>query len=114
MACLCDRILSGTAARYRHTVWVVALFLMLLLPMLSSATNFTAPPRVSIATPPTTEPEPVVVTRISSLAGDEIEAAEERTPAATVAPAAPTTTERNRSEERRVGKECRSRWGTYV
>ncbi|HEX5704026.1 MAG TPA: TonB family protein [Pyrinomonadaceae bacterium] len=95
MASLCDRILTGTAARYRHTVWVVALFLMLLLPVLSSTPNFTAPPRVSISTPPTTEHVPVVVTRISSLAGDEIQAAEEKTPAATVAPTAPTTTERN-------------------
>ena len=102
MACLCDRILSGTAARYRHTVWVVALSLMLLLPALSSATNFTAQPRVSIATPPTTERGPVVVTRISSLAGDEIEAAEEQTPAATLAPTAATTAERNWSSPVRV------------
>ncbi len=102
MASLCDRILSGTAARYRHTVWVVALFLMLVLPVLSSATNFTAPPRVSIATPPTTERVPVVVTRISSLTGDEIEAAEEKTPAATVAPTVATTTERNWSSPVRV------------
>ncbi|MGQ0761759.1 MAG: TonB family protein [Acidobacteriota bacterium] len=89
LASLCDRILSGTAARYRHTVWVVALFLTLFLPVFSSATNFTAPPRVSIAAAPTTESVPVVVTRISSLAGDEIESAESKVPAAPVAATAP-------------------------
>ncbi len=99
MASLCDRILSGTAARYRHTVWVVALFLMLFLPVFSSATNFTAPPRVSIATAPTTESVPVVITRISSLAGDEIESAESKAPAAPVAATAP---ERNWSSPVRV------------
>ncbi|HEV2884707.1 MAG TPA: hypothetical protein VGW36_07615, partial [Pyrinomonadaceae bacterium] len=95
MACLCDRILSGAAARYRHTVWVVALFLTLLLPVFSSATNFTAPPQVSIATTPQTETEPVVITRISSLGGEEIESAEAKTPAAPVATTA--TTSPNRS-----------------
>ena len=92
MASLCDRILSGTAARYRHTVWVVALFLALFLPMFSSATNFIAPPPVSIAPALTTESVPVVVTRISSLAGDEIESAESKTPAAPVAATAPERT----------------------
>jgi TonB family protein len=95
MASLCDRILSGTAARYRHTVWVVALFLTFFLPVFSSATNFTAPPRVSIAATPQTETEPVVITRISSLAGEEIESAEAKTPAAPVATTATTTPERN-------------------
>ncbi|MGZ5436246.1 MAG: TonB family protein [Pyrinomonadaceae bacterium] len=99
MASLCDRILNGTAARYRHTVWVVALFLTLFLPAFSSATNFTAPPRVSIATAPTTENVPVVITRISSLAGDEIESAESKAPAASVAATAP---ERNWSSPVRV------------
>lgn len=89
MASLCDRILSVTAARYRHTVWVVALFLTLFLPAFSSATNFTAPPRVSIATARTTESVPVVITRISSLAGDEIESAGSKAPAASVAATAP-------------------------
>jgi TonB family protein len=89
MACLCDRILSGAAARYRHTVWVVALFLTLFLPVFSSATNFTAPPQVSIAAAPTTESVPVVITRISSLAGEEIESAESKAPTAPVATTAP-------------------------
>jgi TonB family protein len=99
MASLCDRILSGTAARYRHMVWVVALFLSFFLPVFSSATNFNAPPRVSIATAPTTEGVPVVVTRISSLAGDEIEPAESKAPAAPIAAAAP---ERNWSAPVRI------------
>ena len=99
IASLCDRLLSGTAARYRHTVWVVALFLTLFLPVFSSATNFTAPPRVSIATAPTTERVPVVVTRISSLAGEEIESAESKAPDAPVATTAP---ERNWSSPIRV------------
>src|SRR5688572_18029171 len=89
MASLCDRILSRTAARYRHAVWVVALFLSFFLPVFSSATNFNAPPRVSIAPAPTTESVPVVVTRISSLAGDEIEPAESKAPAAPIAATAP-------------------------
>lgn len=99
MGSLCDRILRGTAARYRHRVWVVALFLALFLPMFSSATNFIAPARLSIATAPTTESVPVVVTRISSLAGDEIESAEPKTPAGPVAATAP---ERNWSSPVRV------------
>lgn len=99
MASLCDRILSGTPARYRHGVWVVALFLALFLPAFSSAPNLTAPPPVSIAAAPTTESVPVVVTRISSLAGDEIESAEPKTPAAPVAATAP---ERNWSSPVRV------------
>lgn len=89
MACLCDRILSGAAARYRHTVWVVALLLSLFLPAFSSAINFTAPPQISIAAAPTTESVPVVMTRISSLGGEEIESAESKAPAAPVATAAP-------------------------
>ena len=89
-ASLCDRILSGTAARYRHTVWVIALFLTLLLPVFSSGPNFTAPPPpVSIAAAPTTESVPVVTTRISSLAGDEIESAESEAPAAPMAATVP-------------------------
>ena len=99
MACLCDRILSGTAARYRHAVWAVALFLAFLLPVFSSSTNFTAPPRVSIATSPTTQSVPVVITRISSLAGDEIESIESNAPAAPVAATAP---ERNWSSPVRI------------
>ncbi|MFY9621803.1 MAG: TonB family protein [Pyrinomonadaceae bacterium] len=99
MASLCDRILSGTAARYRHTVWVVALFLMLFLPVFSSAPNFTAPPQVSITAAPTTESVPVVTTRISSLAGEEIESAQSK---AQAAPVATTATERNWSSPIRV------------
>ncbi|HEX6190529.1 MAG TPA: TonB family protein, partial [Pyrinomonadaceae bacterium] len=99
MASLCDRILGGTAARYRHMVWVAALFLTFLLPVFSSATNFTAPPRVPIATSPTTESVPVVITSISSLSGDEIESAESTVPAASVAATAP---ERNWSSPVRV------------
>lgn len=95
MACLCDRILSGAAARYRHTVWVVALFLTLLLPVFSSATNFNAPAQVSIAATPPTETEPVVITRISSLGGEEIESAEAKTLTAPVATTATTSPERN-------------------
>ena len=95
MASLCDRILSSTAARYRHTVWVVALFLTLLLPLFSSVTNFTAPPQLSIAAAPQTETEPVVTTRISSLSGEEIESADAKTPAAPVAPIPATIPERN-------------------
>jgi TonB family protein len=95
MAYLCDRILSGAAARYRHTVWVVAMFLTLFLPAFSSATTFTGQPRVSIPAPRQTETEPVVITRISSLGGEEIESAESKAPAAPVATTAPTTPERN-------------------
>lgn len=95
MAAVCDRILSGAAARYRHTVWVVALFLAVLLPVLSTASNFTVSPEVSIAVSPQTESEPVVITRISSLSGDEIEAAETKTPPAPVTNTATTSPEGN-------------------
>jgi TonB family protein len=89
VASLCDRILSGAAARYRHGVWVAALLLTLFLPAFSSATNFTAPPPVSIAVA-RTESEPVVVTRISSLEGEEIQSAESKVSAAPAAAIAPT------------------------
>ena len=99
MASLCDRILSGASARYRHGVWVAALFLSLFLPAFSSATNFSSPPQVSIAATPKTESVPVVSTRISSLAGEEIESAESTAP---LAPAAKTPPERNWSSPIRV------------
>ena len=92
MASLCDRILSSAAARYRHTVWVAALFLALFLPVFSSATNFTSSPPVATAAAPETADVPVVMTRISSLSGEEIESAESKAPAA---PIAATTPERN-------------------
>jgi len=89
VASLGDRILGGVAARYRHAVWVVALFLTLFLPAFSSATNFTSPPPVSIAAAAKTESVPVVVTRISSLEGEEIESAESKAPSAPIATTAP-------------------------
>jgi TonB family protein len=92
MASVCDRILSAAAARYRHTVWVVALFLGLFLPLFSSATNFSVPPPVATAAAPETESEPVVITRISSLAGEEIESADSKAPST---PVAATTPERS-------------------
>ena len=99
MAGLCDRILSAASARYRHTVWVVTLFLTLFLPVFSSAANFTAPPHVSIAATSQTETEPVVITRISSLGGEEIGSAQSKAPAAPVATTTATvplaTRERN-------------------
>lgn len=74
-ATLCDWLLRGTAARFRHAIWVIALVLSLLLPVLSSFGRL--PKYQSSSQPPVAEiaAEPTVVTRISTIDGEEIQPA---------------------------------------
>jgi TonB family protein len=89
-ATLCDWLLRGASARYRHAIWVIALVLSLLLPALSS---FGTLPKHQ-ASPQTPAAEiaavPTVVTRISTIDGEEIQPA--KSPLAD-APDAPALTQ---------------------
>jgi TonB family protein len=74
-ATLCDWLLRGTTARYRHAIWIIALVLSLLLPVLSSFGRF---PRSQSSSPPAVAEipaEPTVMTRISTIDGEEIQPA---------------------------------------
>lgn len=73
-ALVCDWLLRPTAARYRHGLWVAALFLALALPLLSSASllktflsSKSKPQPTEIAT------APIFVTRVSSPDLDSME-----------------------------------------
>jgi TonB family protein len=89
-ALVSDWLLRPTAARYRHGLWVAALFLALALPLLSSASllktflsSKSKSPPAEIAT------APIFVTRVSSPDLDSMEppAAENQTSAPAVEPA---------------------------
>jgi TonB family protein len=89
-AAVCDWLLRGTAPRYRHGLWVAALFLALALPMLSSASLLkTFLSSKSKSPPAEIAAEPVFVTRVSSPDLDSLEpsTAESRASAPAVAPA---------------------------
>jgi len=73
-AAACDWLLRGTAARYRHGLWVAALLLALTLPVLSSAglikTVLTSKSRIE---PAKIAAGPIFVTRVSSPDLDSME-----------------------------------------
>ena len=73
-AALCDWLLRGTSARYRHGVWVAALFLALALPLLSSAGLIkTLLSSKEKPQPPEISAVPIFVTRVSSPDLDSLE-----------------------------------------
>ena len=84
-AVVCDWLLTGTAARYRHAVWVTALFLAAALPALSSANLIKTLPRSQSRPQAAAANEPVFVTRVSSPDLDSLE------PSAPAEPMSPTT-----------------------
>ncbi len=91
-AVLCDWLLRGTAPRYRHALWVAALFLALALPLLSSASLIkTALSSKAKPQPAEIAAEPVFVTRVSSPDLDSMEppAAENSASHSAVEPARP-------------------------
>lgn len=90
-AVVCDWLLTGTAARYRHAVWVTALFLAAALPALSSANLIKTLPRSQSRPQPAAANEPVFVTRVSS---PDLDSLEPSAPAEPMSPAA-TATRRN-------------------
>jgi hypothetical protein len=79
-AAVCDWLLRGAPAHYRHAVWVLALFLALIVPALSVSSYLVSSPAVSNNTAPVIEAIPVVTTTIRSLDGAEIEPAQSKAP----------------------------------
>ena len=89
-AVVCDWLLRGTAPRYRHALWVAALFLALALPLLSSASLIkTFLSSKSKSQPAEIAAAPVFVTKVSSPDLDSMEppAAENPASAPAVEPA---------------------------
>jgi beta-lactamase regulating signal transducer with metallopeptidase domain len=64
-AALGDRLLRGTGARYQHALWVSALLLSILVPVLSSS-RFIKPPVIAKPAVVESRSEPVVVSTIIS------------------------------------------------
>ena len=85
-AAACDWLLRGTSARYRHALWVAALVLALVLPLLSPARIITTR-LISRPTPAQVSAAPVFVTWISSPDLDSLEPTAQRPASSTVAPA---------------------------
>jgi len=79
-AAVCDWLLRGAPARYRHAVWVLALLLALIVPALSFSSYLVRAPGVSNTAAPVMEAIPVVTTTIRSLDGEEIEPAQSKAP----------------------------------
>jgi TonB family protein len=73
-AAVCDWLLRGTA-RYRHTLWVAALFLAFALPMMGSAALIKAFRSPKSGSAPAGVAGPVFVTRVSSPDLDSLEPA---------------------------------------
>jgi TonB family protein len=89
-AAVCDWLLRGMAPRYRHGLWVAALFLALALPVLSSASVIkTFSSSKAKSQPAEIAAAPIFVTRVSSPDLDSMEppAAENSASAPAVAPA---------------------------
>ncbi|HEY5074240.1 MAG TPA: TonB family protein [Pyrinomonadaceae bacterium] len=88
-AAVCDWLLRGTAPRFRHGLWVAALFLALALPVLSSASLLKTFLSSKAKPQPAEIAAPVFVTRVSSPDLDSMEppAAENPASAPAVAPA---------------------------
>jgi len=92
-AVVCDWLLTGTAARYRHAVWVAALFIAAALPLLSSVSLIkTLPISQSRPQAAATANEPVFVTRVSS---PDLDSSEPSAPAEPLSPAAVATVRRS-------------------
>jgi TonB family protein len=85
-AVVCDWLLRGTAPRYRHVLWVAALFLALALPMLSSASLLkTFLSSKSKPQPAESAAASVFVTRVSSPDLDSMEPPAAENPASSPA-----------------------------
>jgi TonB family protein len=92
-AAICDWLLTGIAARYRHVLWVAALFLAVALPAISSARLIkTQIISESSPAPVASADAPVFVTRVSS---PDLDSVEPPASAAPVAPAPVATVRRN-------------------
>src|SRR2546422_9903413 len=76
-AAACDWLLRGTSARYRHALWVAALVLALVLPLLSPARIITTR-LISRPTPAQVSAAPVFVTWIYSPDLDSLEPTAQR------------------------------------
>lgn len=85
-AAACDWLLRGTPARYRHALWVAALVLAFVLPLLSPARIITTR-LISRPTPAQVSAAPVFVTWIYSPDLDSLEPTAQRPASSTVAPA---------------------------
>ena len=73
-AAVCDWLLRGTLARYRHGLWIAALFLSLTVPLLSSASLITTLLSAKTASQPAQiAATPVFVTSVSSPDLDSLE-----------------------------------------
>ncbi|HEY6047400.1 MAG TPA: hypothetical protein VIU65_12400, partial [Pyrinomonadaceae bacterium] len=79
-AAVCDWLLRGAPARYRHAVWVAALLLALVVPALSLSSYLVRSPERSNTAAPVIESVPVVITTIRALDGREIEPAASKAP----------------------------------
>ena len=92
-AAVCDWLLTGMAARYRHALWVAALFLAITLPALSLAASIkTFLSSKSRPEPAAIADAPVFVTRMSS---PDLDSLEPPAPAAPGSPAAVATVRRS-------------------
>jgi len=92
-AAVCDWLLTGIAVRYRHALWVAALFLAVALPALSSVGLIrTLLISESKPEPAASAGAPVFVTRVSS---PDLDSLEPPASAAPVSPAPVATVRRN-------------------
>jgi len=91
-AAVCDWLLTGTAARYRHALWVAALFFSMILPALSSASLIKTYLSSKPGPEPSTASAPLFVTRMSS---PDLDSLELPAPAKSASPAAMETVRRN-------------------
>jgi TonB family protein len=95
-AAVCDWLLRGTVARYRHGLWIAALFLALTVPLLSSASLIRPFLSSKSGSPPAqVAAAPVFVTRVSSPDLDSLEPPAAANPASQPAPTALGPARRN-------------------
>ena len=88
-AAVCDWLLRGTLARYRHGLWIAALFLSLTVPLLSSASLITPFLSAKSASQPAQiAATPVFVTSVSSPDLDSLEPPAAENPGSHPAPTA--------------------------
>src|ERR1700694_1338898 len=88
-AAVCDWLLRGTLARYRHGLWIAALFLSLTVPLLSSASLMTPFLTAKSASQPAqVAATPVFVTSVSSPDLDSLQPPAAENPASHPAAAA--------------------------
>jgi len=82
-ATLCNWLLRGLAARYRHSLWVITLISCLALPLLSCA-PLTKTLWRNQQTRPAATAKPIVISRILSPDVEEIESSNSEAPAASI------------------------------